>query len=332
MGGLMRYIIPPLFFIFLAGATFVVKGQRDGQAPVAAPAFDIAPQTATNPREQFALDVLAALGNDQPTPQIAAFMMEWTVAEDGGDGALNRNNPLNTTICGHGAIGAINNDGACGVGHYATYADGVSATVDTLVQSNFSSITAALQANDPDAARAALWASGWAESHYGGGAGWPHVDAPVWGGQATFTPQASTVAPAYLLQGDIGVNVMAALNANGGALRDFTIPPGATWSFGHSIAPISAMGYLPVVCGPAGCNAGGGWCDLSAEYVKVADQLGLESSFPAHAGISNPRFPGILLDENGDGGDLLITNTLAQPVHFQAQSDGGSVTIIGGTL
>lgn len=146
------------------------------------------------------------------------------------------------------------------------------------------------------------------------------------------SPQAQATGGAYMLQGDIGTNVMAALNANGGALQSFTIPPGGTWSFGHSLAPISAMGYLPVVCGPAGCNPGGGWCDLSALYVKVADQLGLQSTFPAHVGVSDPRFPGILLDDNGDGGDLLITNTLARPVTFRAVIDGGAVTIEGAAL
>ncbi len=134
----------------------------------------------------------------------------------------------------------------------------------------------------------------------------------------------------YLLQGDVGTNVRAALGANGGALMGFVIQPGATWSFGHSIAPISALGALPVVCGPAGCNAGGGWCDLSALYVKVADQLGLQSTFPAHIGVADTRFPGILLDEQGNGGDLLVTNPTERPVTFQAQIEGDTLLIEGG--
>jgi hypothetical protein len=110
----------------------------------------------------------------------------------------------------------------------------------------------------------------------------------------------------------------------------FTIQPGATWSFGHSIAPISALGSLPVVCGPAGCYAGGGWCDLAAEYVKVADQLGLVSHFPSHAGVNDPRFPGILLDEWGNGGDLLIANTTDRAVTFQVLIDNNLLIIEGG--
>lgn len=68
----------------------------------------------------------------------------------------------------------------------------------------------------------------------------------------------------------------------------------------------------------------------AALYVKVADQLGLESSFPAHAGVSDTRFPGILLDENGNGGDLTIYNPTPAPVWFRATQDGGSVVIEGG--
>jgi hypothetical protein len=131
----------------------------------------------------------------------------------------------------------------------------------------------------------------------------------------------------YVLQAEVGVNVRAALNANNGRIRHFTLQPGETWSFGRSIAPISAMGYLPVVCGPAGCNSGGGWCDLTAMYVRVAEQIGLQSSFPAHDGVADPRFPGILLNDDGSGGDLTITNTTNIPVTFDAIEEGGTLTI-----
>lgn len=144
-----------------------------------------------------------------------------------------------------------------------------------------------------------------------------------------FTPALASDTQTYLLAGDIGINVRAALNANGGALMAFDIAPGDTWSFGRSIAPISALGHLPVVCGPAGCYAGGGWCDLAAMYVRVADQLGVESHFPTHGGISDTRFPGILLDEWGQGGDLTITNTTTALVSFRVRVNGGALTVEG---
>lgn len=126
-----------------------------------------------NAREQFALDLLAALGNDAPTGDIVAFVVEWTLAEDTSDNALARNNPLNTTMCGYNMIGAINADGACGVQTYATYQDGLAATVQTLANGRYDALVAALQTNDADAALSALIASPWAASHYGGGVAWP---------------------------------------------------------------------------------------------------------------------------------------------------------------
>lgn len=132
--------------------------------------------TPTNTREQWAYDLLAALGNAQPTPATVGMVVEWTLAEDSGSGALERHNPLNTTMCGHNQVSAINGDGACGVAGYATEQDGLDATIATIMQTNFEAIASALRANDPQAARLALWASPWAESHYGYGASWPRYE------------------------------------------------------------------------------------------------------------------------------------------------------------
>jgi hypothetical protein len=158
-----------LIVIALALVVAVWVGTTPAQTAPAAPHAT----TPSNTRERWAIDLLAALGNAQPTPDTIAFVVEWTIAEDTSDGALSRNNPLNTTICGHHWVGAINGDGACGVGGYATEQDGIDATIETITQANFSSIAAALQANDARGARLALWASPWAESHYGYGASWP---------------------------------------------------------------------------------------------------------------------------------------------------------------
>jgi len=130
----------------------------------------------------------------------------------------------------------------------------------------------------------------------------------------------------YVLQGNVGVNVRAALNANNGALRHVIVQPGTTWSFGASIAPIDALGDLPVVCGPAGCYAGGGWCDLAAMYMRTAFAAGLSPSFPQHSGISQP-FPGILLNNDGSGGDLRITNTLSYPIQFRAEEQDDTLVV-----
>jgi len=130
---------------------------------------EAAPQPV-DARERFAVDVLAGLGNTSPTPATVRMIVEWTIAEDDGDGALTRHNPLNTTQSGYNETHSINDDGVRG---YATYADGVAATLQTLSYGYYVDIVAALRANDPDAARSALWASPWASSHYGWGQAWP---------------------------------------------------------------------------------------------------------------------------------------------------------------
>lgn len=327
----MQRVLPIVFMLFLAGATYYIK-ERRASTPMTPSAPFSAPQAIapSNDREAWAVDFLKALGNDQPSAETVGMVVSWTLAEDGSDGAMARNNPLNTTICGHNWTGAINGDGACGVGGYATYQDGIDAAVDTIDQANFSAIMIALQANDAEGAKHALWESGWASSHYCNGGCWPAYRMEDMGhgtGNDLSPAQASATGGAYMLQGDVGVNVTAALNANGGALMGFTIQPGETWSFGHSIAPISAMGPLVY----AGGVYGGGFCDLSAEYLKVAQQLGLEVHYVQHAGVSTP-FPSIWLSEQGDGEsgqDLLITNTTSQVARFQTSQQDGILIVEG---
>jgi len=289
------HILPLVFLALLSGAVVVVRAHRATPAQ-AAQAGD------------WRTDVLSGLGNNAPTQATLAHLAAWQRAE-GGNAAYNW---LNTTqpMAGDSMYNSV------GVRNYPDYWTGIAATVRTLTNGYYPRTLVGLQSNTPvvDDAEMGVWGTG-------GGA----VRA-----QLAQAAQAQAVGQAYMLQGAVGVNVRAALDANGGALQAFTIAPGQVWSFGHSIAPISALGDLPVVCGPAGCYAGGGWCDLSALYVKVADQLGLESSFPAHAGVADSRFPGILLDEQGGGGDLTITNTSARPVTFQAYQEGDTLIIEGG--
>lgn len=164
----------------LWGATALILGALWGAEQFARPTVAIvgAGQTAAGPpmtdRERWAVDLLAGVGNTQPSAEIVGFVVAWSCAEDVGAGALLRNNPLNTTLCGFGHTGAINGDGACGVGGYPTYDDGLGATLATLAQQNFSGITAALQQNDAPGALQALVTSEWAASHYDNGRSWPH--------------------------------------------------------------------------------------------------------------------------------------------------------------
>lgn len=135
------------------------------EAPGAAQAFD-----PTNDREAWAVAFLGALGNVRPTPETVAMVVEWTLAEDSGGGAFARNNSLNTTQPGFSENATINGDGVKG---YADWQSGLDAAVHTVTNGLYGDVVAALQANDAEGAKRALWASPWAGSHYGYGASWP---------------------------------------------------------------------------------------------------------------------------------------------------------------
>lgn len=168
----MHAVVRILSLLLIAG-TWAGWEVLEKQASVAAQEPRTATIAPTNDRESAALALLAAVGNEQPSGGIVSEVVAWSIAEDGGDDAMARNNPWNTTMCGFHMINSINADGACGVGHYATMEDGIAANAATLAQANFADVRSALLANDPQAFRAALWASGWAASRYSGGVNWP---------------------------------------------------------------------------------------------------------------------------------------------------------------
>lgn len=117
-----------------------------------------------NTREAWAVDLLARLGNTQPTPETVAFIVQWTIAEDacmtacGYSSAWERWNPLNTTQTGYGAYATINGDG---VKAYPDYESGMQATVQTLSYGYYTEIVAGLQTNDPERALRGLYGSPW---------------------------------------------------------------------------------------------------------------------------------------------------------------------------
>lgn len=135
----------------------------------------IAP-TPSNARERWAVDFLAALGNSAPSADTIAMVVEWTLAEDSGPGAFDRNNPLNTTMPGFAENVTINEDGVKG---YADRQSGLDAAIHTVTNGLYDDVVSALQANDPERAKQALWASPWAGSHYGYGANWPAYQVEV---------------------------------------------------------------------------------------------------------------------------------------------------------
>lgn len=162
-----RYAIPLLCAV---AATIAALWATPPAAPIVA---DAAPVVPADERERWALDLLARLGNAEPSAATLAFVVAWTVAEDsclhncGYSSAADRNNMLNTTQEGFGATHAIDGDG---VKNYPTYEQGMSATLQTLSYGYYTEIVAGLQTNDPERAYNGLIASPWAGSRYGGGA------------------------------------------------------------------------------------------------------------------------------------------------------------------
>jgi hypothetical protein len=143
--------------------------------------------------------------------------------------------------------------------------------------------------------------------------------------------QAYASNPISIDHSAFGVNVRAALIANGNALQNVTIQPGETWSFNASVGNPDQLSLATIV------HPGDGWCNLAARYAQVARPLGLTPQFEDHhAGDlgGGPENSVAIWNINGQPGsdgekqDLEITNTLQRSVHFQAQQTDAGVVIV----
>lgn len=121
--------------------------------PMKSPQPTIAETPVQGWREQFALDLLHELGNDNPTGTTIRAVVLWTIQEDSSDNAYARGNPLNTRWC--------NGDDA------GPCPDAVVATVQTLTNGLYGDIIYALQTNASCyTIITAIKSSPWAESRY----------------------------------------------------------------------------------------------------------------------------------------------------------------------
>ena len=163
-------------------------------------------------------------------------------------------------------------------------------------------------------------------------------------GGLTINAQAAGKSVPITTQGDVGFNVLAALDASGGALRDVTIAPGATWSFNATVGNPAGVEIRTV-----GGVPGGGWCDLAARYVQAVRPLLSANSikFVNHVDSNGISLADVSYEDavsiwniggqagsQGGAQDLEITNTLPHAIHLQAlpTPDGSAVMVLATIL
>jgi len=136
------------------------------------------PQVAVGWAKQF----LSKLGAPD-TPGNEEFVYQWEKAEGGGG----KYNPLNQgPVQGKPYLTTTGEQFGGGAADFASWDAGLQGAYDFLHYKHYSGVLVGLMANNPVAARQALWASPWAASHYGYGANWPNVGLP--GGQPILPP------------------------------------------------------------------------------------------------------------------------------------------------
>ncbi|HEU5104018.1 MAG TPA: hypothetical protein VFU22_33610 [Roseiflexaceae bacterium] len=170
-----------------------------------------------------------------------------------------------------------------------------------------------------------------------------NMDAPASAPQPiTAMAQAGTTSVPLSLAGDVGFNVLSALGAQDGALRNVTIQPGQTWSFN---ATLGSPAYVEIRT--VGGVPGGGWCDLASRYVQAVRPLLPPEAvrFVNHVTASGIRIADVADDDavsiwnvNGQAGssgqsqDLEITNTLSVPLHFQVIERGDQQIVVSASV
>lgn len=142
-------------------------------------------QVAVGWAQQF----LTALGAPV-TPGNVQFVYDWEKSEGGGG----KYNPLNTgPVSQHPEWTTTGEQYGGGAADYTSWDTGIMGPVYYLEhyqQDTYSKILQALRNNDPVGARAALWASPWAASHYGYGTNWSNAAVP--GGQPVLPASGGT--------------------------------------------------------------------------------------------------------------------------------------------
>jgi murein DD-endopeptidase MepM/ murein hydrolase activator NlpD len=252
-----------------------------------------APASApTTERERWAVDFLAGLGKAQPSAETVAMVVEWTIAEDSGDGAFLRNNPLNTTQSGFEETQVINSDGVRG---YASREAGLQAALHTVTNGLYNDVVAALQANDPEGARQALWRSPWAGSHYGYGSGWPRYDKP-----RVSLPSACPVDPCWqsgtgYVPSHPGVDLGATMGQAVYATMDGVVTTSNTWPCGNGVS-VTNGNTMTLACHLSAFSVADGTRVRAGDQIGAAGSSGLSTGVHVHYEI---RVDGQNIDPTG---------------------------------
>lgn len=102
---------------------------------------------ATYTSEQFATDFLHQIGNSSPSPLLVDWVELWIKRETRGPGGA-AFNPLNTTQKEPGSTFFNHLSGGLGVQNFTSYQQGVDANAQVLENGRYTSLLAALRAND----------------------------------------------------------------------------------------------------------------------------------------------------------------------------------------
>lgn len=326
-----RHVIMPTTIVIVpngaVGAVGAVGGHGTGE---------VVGSQGTEEEQAWAVDLLHLLGNAAPAAPTVQVLAAW----QRGEGTEALWNPLATTQPWDGATCFNYLSGHCGVKNYLSRDDGLNATVTTLTNGYYPTILAALQNNQPEGVlndgELGTWGTGRGSVERrlrelqsepgGGGGGPPTFNVPLSGVSNTFQSNAIEAGTSA-----VGINVRAALNARGGALRAFTIRPGETWSFNATIGDPGALQLATII------HPGDGWCNLAARYAQVARLTGLIPRFQDH-GVGDlgggPENSVAIWDVDGIPGtidgrqDLELTNNLQVPISFNIVDQGDTISVI----
>lgn len=127
-----------------------------------------------NTAKQWAESLLTGIGAPV-TPDNVQVVYDWEVSEGGGG----KYNPLNQgPVPGHPELTTTGQQYGGGAADYASWQAGLTGAVDYLNMQSYVAVKQALKAGDATGARAAIIASPWAGSHYGGGSAFSHESLP----------------------------------------------------------------------------------------------------------------------------------------------------------